>query len=62
VPTLVIHGSRDQMLAAVNADLIASLVPGARLELLEGVGHLFFWEQPERSAQLIREHAAAHQF
>ncbi|HEX8159420.1 MAG TPA: alpha/beta hydrolase [Solirubrobacteraceae bacterium] len=61
VPTLVIHGSRDQMLAAVNADLIASLVPGARLELLEGVGHLFFWEQPERSAQLIREHAAAHQ-
>ena len=60
VPTLVIHGSADQMLAAVNADLIASMVPGARLELLEGVGHLFFWEQPERSAQLIREHAAAH--
>lgn len=60
VPTLVIHGTADRMLAAVNADLVASLVPGARLELLDGVGHLFFWEQPERSAQLIREHAAGH--
>ena len=58
VPTLVIHGSDDRMLAAVNGDLVASLIPGARLELLDGVGHIFFWEQPQRSAQLIREHAA----
>lgn len=60
VPTLVVHGKDDQMLSWINGDLIASLVPGARLELLDGVGHLFFWEQPERSARLIREHAAAH--
>jgi 3-oxoadipate enol-lactonase len=59
-PTLVIHGSEDQMLAAVNGDLLASSIPGARLELLEGVGHLSFWEQPGRVAQLVREHAAAH--
>ncbi|MEA2155790.1 MAG: hypothetical protein QOE11_1930 [Solirubrobacteraceae bacterium] len=60
VPTLVIHGTADQMLAAVNGDLVASLIPGARLELLDGAGHLFFWEQPQRSAQLVREHVAAH--
>ena len=59
MPTLVIHGTADQMLAAVNADLVASLVPGARLELLDGVSHLFFWEQPARS-QLLREHAAGY--
>jgi pimeloyl-ACP methyl ester carboxylesterase len=59
VPTLVIHGTADQLLAAVNGDLVASLIPGARLELLDGVGHLFFWEQPQRAAQLVREHAAA---
>jgi pimeloyl-ACP methyl ester carboxylesterase len=59
VPTLVVHGTADRMLAAVNGDLVASLIPGARLELLDGVGHLFFWEQPRRSAQLVREHAAA---
>jgi pimeloyl-ACP methyl ester carboxylesterase len=59
VPTLVVHGTEDRMLAPVNGDLVASLVPGARLELLDGAGHLFFWEQPQRSAQLVREHAAA---
>ena len=32
--------------------MIASLIPGARLEILDGVGHLFFWERPERSAEL----------
>ena len=60
VPTLVIHGSEDQMLSWINGDLIASMVPGARLETLEGVGHLVYWEQPERTAQLVREHALAH--
>ena len=27
--------------------------------MLDGVGHMFWWEQPERSAALIREHALA---
>ncbi len=58
-PTLVVHGSQDQILTAVNGDLVASRVPGAHLELLDGVGHLLFWEQPQRVAQLVREHASA---
>jgi len=58
-PTLVVHGTADQMLVAANGELVASLIPGARLELLDGIGHLFFWEQPERVAQLVAEHAAA---
>jgi 3-oxoadipate enol-lactonase len=57
VATLVIHGSDDELMAAINGDLVASLIPGARLERLDGVGHLFFWEQPERSAELVREFA-----
>jgi 3-oxoadipate enol-lactonase len=60
MPTLVIHGTADEMLPVSNGHLIASRIPGARLEILEGVGHLFFWEQPERSAELIAEHAAVH--
>ena len=59
VPALVVHGTADQMLAAANGEMVAGLIPGARLELLDGVGHLFFWEQPERVAQLICEHVAA---
>jgi len=58
MPTLVIHGTQDLMLPVANGRLIASLIPGARLEILDGVGHLFFWERPERSAELVRELAA----
>jgi pimeloyl-ACP methyl ester carboxylesterase len=56
-PTLVVHGSEDQLLPVANGRLIASLIPGARLEIFDGVGHLFFWERPERSAELVRAHA-----
>jgi 3-oxoadipate enol-lactonase len=59
VPTLVVHGTLDRILSYPNGPLIASLVPGARLETLEDVGHMFWWEQPERSAELVREHALA---
>ncbi len=59
-PTLVVHGTEDRMLSHVNGDLVASMVPGARLELLESSGHLLFWEEPERVARLVREHAHAH--
>jgi 3-oxoadipate enol-lactonase len=56
-PTLVVHGTVDRMLPVANAELLAAAIPGARLELLEDVGHLFWWEQPERSAALVRDHA-----
>ena len=58
-PTLVIHGTADRILPVANAHHLARLIPGAKLELFDGVGHLFWWERPERSAELVREHAAA---
>ncbi len=58
-PPLVIHGKADRLIKVGNGELIASLAPGSRLELLDDVGHLFWWEQPRRSAELIREHAEA---
>ena len=58
-PTLIVHGTDDGVLPYPNGELIASLMPAARLETLDGVGHMFWWEQPERSAELIREHALA---
>ncbi|HEY0317268.1 MAG TPA: alpha/beta hydrolase [Solirubrobacterales bacterium] len=59
VPTLVVHGSEDRVLPVTNGGQIASLLPDPELEILEGVGHLFWWEQPQRSAELIRRHALA---
>lgn len=57
VPTLVVHGTADRMVPYPNGELIASKVPGARLATLDGVGHMFWWERPEETATLLREHA-----
>jgi len=58
-PTLIIHGTEDGVLPFPNGELIASLMPAARFEVFEGIGHMFWWEQPQRSAELIREHTLA---
>jgi pimeloyl-ACP methyl ester carboxylesterase len=60
LPTLVVHGSADEILPLPNGRRIAGLIEGSRLEVLDGVGHLFFWERPERAAELLRAHAATH--
>jgi pimeloyl-ACP methyl ester carboxylesterase len=57
VPTLVMHGERDPVIPVANARLLAGAIPGARLEVLAGAGHVPFWEQPERCARLIAEFA-----
>jgi pimeloyl-ACP methyl ester carboxylesterase len=59
-PTLVVHGTDDQIFPVSNGQLVASRIPGAHLEIFDGVGHLFFLERPQRSAELIRDHAAVH--
>ena len=58
VPTQVIHGTADRLLGANNGILIGRLL-GVEPHLLEDVGHMFWWEQPERSAALVRDHALA---
>ncbi len=39
VPTLVIHGSEDPLVVVEGAYDTANAVPGAKLELIEGMGH-----------------------
>jgi 3-oxoadipate enol-lactonase len=58
VPTQVVHGTEDRLLGVNNGIQIASLL-SVEPRLLDGVGHMFWWEQPERSAALVREHALA---
>ena len=52
-PTLVIQGTADRVVDPGNADVLASLLPDARLELFEGAGHLLYWEQPRRFARVV---------
>jgi 3-oxoadipate enol-lactonase len=57
-PTQVIHGTVDRLLGVGNGIQIAALL-SVEPQLLENVGHMFWWEQPERSAGLVRDHALA---
>ncbi len=47
VPTLVLHGTDDQVVPAANATLLEEAIPNARLERFEGGSHLFFIEDAE---------------
>jgi 3-oxoadipate enol-lactonase len=60
LPTLIVHGVADELIPVQNAHTIAGHLPAARLELFGEAGHLFFWEEPLRSAELVRDHALVH--
>jgi len=55
-PRLVLHGSADDVILTAAGKRLAALVPDARLEVWDGVGHLFFWEKPERAAEAVGAH------
>ncbi|HHH28474.1 MAG TPA: hypothetical protein ENK57_09030 [Polyangiaceae bacterium] len=38
-PTLVIHGSVDPLIRPLGGVLTEAAIPGARLEMFEGMGH-----------------------
>lgn len=48
VPTLVIHGDKDPLVPAGNGRRLARKIPGAKLYLYAGVGHLPIIEEPAR--------------
>ncbi|MGE0626379.1 MAG: alpha/beta fold hydrolase [Hyphomicrobiaceae bacterium] len=53
VPALVLHGSADQIVARQCAELYAERIPQARLQLIEGAGHLPHVEAPEETLAAI---------
>jgi 3-oxoadipate enol-lactonase len=48
VPTLVATGTADEVVDPRNAELLTGRIPGAELKTYEGLGHLFFWQDPQR--------------
>lgn len=53
IPLLVIHGDGDTAIPLAKAREAAALVPGARLEVLAGLGHLAHEEAPDRVVAMI---------
>ena len=52
---LLVWGDRDRLVFHRGAQRVLDAVPGARLELLEGVGHCPQVEAPERFTELLTE-------
>ena len=53
-PTLIIHGDRDLLMPVENAEVLRR-IRGSRVQIVPGVGHLFFWEKPHEAAQAIMQ-------
>ena len=52
-PALVVWGTGDAYIPREQAELQRQAFPSARVELLEGLGHWVFLEDPERVASLV---------
>ncbi|MFT5349805.1 MAG: 3-oxoadipate enol-lactonase [Planctomycetota bacterium] len=60
VPTLVIVGSEDKVLAPEESELLADAISGAKLETIEHAGHLSNIEAPERFNFILTEFLGRH--
>ncbi len=54
-PTLVLAGDDDPLVPLLNGRILARLLPGARLEVIRGGGHLFLMELAQPTAVLVRD-------
>jgi 3-oxoadipate enol-lactonase len=57
-PTLILTGDGDRVIPAASSDVLHERIPGSRLEVIAGAGHLFFLERPEATVRLLEEFLA----
>ncbi len=53
VPTLVVHGEGDKLVPVENGRILAATIPGAELVEIPDANHIFFTDQPERTAEIL---------
>ena len=51
-PTLILAGGDDPIVPLANARMMAALIPGARLEVID-CGHLFLLTKPDETARTV---------
>jgi pimeloyl-ACP methyl ester carboxylesterase len=56
VPTLVLAASKDAIVPAFRQKLLAESIPGARLEVVEGAGHIGFLTHASEVVRQVRHH------
>jgi pimeloyl-ACP methyl ester carboxylesterase len=55
VPTLILWGREDRLVPVGLGHRLANTIPGSRIEVLPGVGHVPQFEQPEETRRLVLE-------
>lgn len=55
VPTLLICGAEDHMTPVKFSEYLRDHIEGARLEIVEGAGHMVMIEKPDETAKLLEE-------
>jgi pimeloyl-ACP methyl ester carboxylesterase len=58
LPTLVVVGAEDVLSTVDSSQRMAAAIPGARLAVVPGAGHLPPVEQPEATARILTEFLA----
>ena len=53
VPTVVVVGSKDRLTVPARGRALVAAIPGARLEVLDGIGHMLPLEAPDVLAREI---------
>ena len=55
IPTLLVWGSKDRVVDLRSAAIMAERLPGARIAVMKGAGHLPYEENPEEFSRIVRE-------
>ena len=58
IPTLVIHGDADPLVPVEGGKDTANSIPGAKLVIIEGMGHSFPTEKVPQIIQAILQHTS----
>lgn len=53
MPTLIVWGENDPLIPLHYAHLLEESIPGSRLEILSGAGHIPMWDRPEEFNALV---------
>ena len=57
-PTLIVHGTEDNLFARAHAEAYAAGIKGARIVDVQGAGHMLPLERPEELAAIVRDFLA----
>ncbi len=55
IPSLLVWGSKDRVVDLRSAEILAQRLPGARLAVMKGAGHLPYEENPEEFSRIVSE-------